>query len=122
MYVRTPPGKVNREISFYNHLDTRTTSHPGSQYIRHATNMFSLESTRGDVQEGLVHQPLQTTLFAFQRPGAKPRPFPENIVKPVMKNLLEALDFLHTEANVTHCGMGPGRLCEKSPLTCIAQI
>jgi hypothetical protein len=96
---------VNREIAFYNYVKTITTSHPGSQHIRHAIDMFSLESTNGDIHECLVHLPLQTTLFAFQRPGGKPRPFPEELVKPVTKNLLEALDFLHTEANVTHCDM-----------------
>ncbi|KAM0701787.1 hypothetical protein Q7P35_010696 [Cladosporium inversicolor] len=105
MCVRTPPGKVNREISFYNHLDTLTTSHPGSQHIRRVIDMFSLQCTNGDVHECLVHQPLQTTLFAFQRPGGTPRPFPEGLVKMIMKNLLEALDFLHTEANVTHCDL-----------------
>ena len=47
--------------------------------------MFKLERTSGDLHECLVHLPLQTTLFAFQRPGGKPCPFPEELVKPVMK-------------------------------------
>lgn len=84
--------------------------------------MFSFEGTNGDLHECLVHLPLQTTLFAFQRPDGKPRPFPEELAKPLMKNLLEALDFLHTEADVTHCGIDPAIVCETNTLTCIAQI
>jgi hypothetical protein len=99
-----------------------STSHPGSQHIRHAIDMFSLERTSGDVHECSVHRPLQTTLFAFQRPGGKSRPLPEELVKPVMRNLLEALDFLHTEANVTHCGMDLTLMCETNKLTYVAQI
>jgi hypothetical protein len=99
-----------------------STSHPGSQHIRHAIDMFSLERTSGDVHECLVHRPLQTTLFAFQRPGGKSRPLPEELVKPVMRNLLEALDFLHTKANVTHCGMDLTLMCETNKLTYVAQI
>ena len=121
VYVRTPPGKVNRELSFYNHLNTISASHPGPRHIRHAIDTFSFESISGNIHECLVHLPLQTTLFAFQRPGGKPRPFPEELVKHVMKTLLEALDFLHTEANVTHCGMDRAMMREKNPLTCIAK-
>lgn len=46
---------------------------------------------------------------------------PKELVKPVMKNLLEALNFLHTEANVTHCGMDPAVMCEANTLTPVAQ-
>jgi len=119
VYVQTPAGMVNREQAFYNHLQTLSIAHPGSQHIRHAIDQFSLTHTSGAVHECMVHLPLQTTLFAFQRPGGRPRPLPEELVKPVMKYLLEALDFLHTDANVTHCGMEPARMCEMSPLTCI---
>jgi len=38
-----------------------------------------------------------------------------------MKYLLEALDFLHTEANVTHCGTDPDTMREMNTLTCIAK-
>ena len=70
--------------------------------------MFSLESPNGNIYECLVHVPLQTTLFAFQRSGGKPRPFPEELAQSIMEYLLEALGFLHTEASVTHCGMRLG--------------
>lgn len=117
VYVCTPPGQVNRERFFYDHLDTIQASHPGCWHIRHAIDAFSLVHTPGAVHECLVHRPLQTTLFAFQRPGGIRRPFPEELAKPFMKNLLEAFDFLHTDANVTHCGMDPTMTYERDTLT-----
>lgn len=120
--MRTPPGRVNRERSFYNHLDTLTTSHPGSGRIRHAVDVFTLVHRDGGIHECLVHQPLQNTIFAFQRPSGTPCPFPEGLVKLIMRALLEALDFLHTEADVTHCGMVTAITCEMSTLTYVTQI
>jgi serine/threonine-protein kinase SRPK3 len=122
LYVRTPPGRVNRETSFYNHVHTLYTAHPGSQRIRHVIDQFSLVRTSGDVHECLLHRPLQTTLFSFQRPGGIPRPFPEELAKSIMRDLLEALDFLHREANVTHCGTRPTTIRETKALTLLTQI
>jgi serine/threonine-protein kinase SRPK3 len=122
VYVRTQPGRVNRGKSFYSHVHTLCTAHPGSQYIRHVIDQFSLIHTSGDVHECLVHRPLQATLFAFQRPGGTSRPLPEELVKSIMKTLPGVLDFLHTEANVTHCGTSPAATHDTSALTCVTQV
>lgn len=67
--------------------------------------MFEIvQSPRGAAHVCLVHSPLQATLYAFQRLGGAPRALPEELAKMVMRSLLQALDFLHTEANLTHCG------------------
>ncbi|CAK1363102.1 unnamed protein product [Cercospora beticola] len=52
---------------------------------------------------GITVEPLHTTLFNLQRFGGSPRPFPEDLVKGAISSLLETLDFLHTEASLTHC-------------------
>ena len=85
-----------------------TTTHLEAAYIRQIIDMFDLVRKDGAVHECLVHHQLQTTLFALQRLGGPGsiRAFPEELAKPFMKAMLEALDFLHTEANVTHCGAG----------------
>ncbi len=44
-------------------------------------------------------------MFDLQRYGGQARPFPEHLVKDSLRSLLEALDFLHAEASITHCGM-----------------
>jgi serine/threonine-protein kinase SRPK3 len=78
--------------------------HLGSQCIRQALDVFELVRSDGSVHTCLVNQPLQTTLFEFQRLGGKSRALPEELAKIVMRSLLKALDFLHTEVDVTHCG------------------
>jgi serine/threonine-protein kinase SRPK3 len=95
---------MNREKVLYEHLAKATTTHPGSQIIRPALDVFDLVSSDGSNHVCLVHPLLQTTLFAFRRPRGSPQALPEELAKSVMKSLLLALDFLHTEANVTHCG------------------
>jgi serine/threonine-protein kinase SRPK3 len=104
IYIRTPDGKINREKVAYEHLAGMTTAHSGCLHIRPAIDMFDLTGKIGDSHVCLVHPPLQTTLFDFQKRAGRRRPFPEQIAKPVMEMLLNALDFLHTEANITHCG------------------
>jgi serine/threonine-protein kinase SRPK3 len=105
VYVRTPPGRVNREKAAYEHLANLSTTHPGRHNIRQALDIFDLSRPEGEVHVCIVHSPLQSTLYDFQRLDGAPQVLPEELVKMVMINLLEALDFLHTEANVTHCGM-----------------
>lgn len=47
------------------------------------------------------------TLWDIQRLGRKPTGLPEDMVKGALRHLLQALDFLHTEANMAHCGTVP---------------
>lgn len=90
--------------------------HPGFLFIRQIIDKFKLAANDGAVHECLVHPPLQTSVFALQCVGGKRRPFPEALAKAQMESLLMALDFLHTEANVTHCGTAideRSRECDK---------
>jgi hypothetical protein len=105
IYLRTPPGRVNREKAAYRHLANLRTTHPGNHNVRQALDIFDLVRPEGAVHVCIVHSPLQSTLYDFQRLNDAPQVLPEELAKMVMRNLLEALDFLHTEANVTHCGM-----------------
>ena len=101
VYLRTPPGRVNREKAAYEHLANLSTTHPGRQ----ALDIFDISRREGEVHVFIVHSPLQSTLYDFQRLDGAPRVLPEELAKMVMINVLEALDFLHTDANITHCGM-----------------
>ncbi|KAK4895839.1 hypothetical protein LTR49_028219, partial [Elasticomyces elasticus] len=101
--ARTPPGGTNREKLVYEQYDKTTTAHPGALCVRPDLDIFDLVRKNGDVHVCLIHPPLQTTLFAFQRLDGRPAPLPEEVVKVSMRSLLEALDFHHTEIGVTHC-------------------
>ncbi|KAF2774313.1 protein kinase [Teratosphaeria nubilosa] len=102
--TRTPPGGTNREDLLYKRLKDVHTQHQGVASIRPALDHFDLISRSGDAHVCLIHPLLQCTLFEFQRLGRRrPAPLPEGIADGTMKNLLEALDFLHTEVEVIHC-------------------
>lgn len=109
VYLRTPHGRVNREKAAYKHLANLSTTHPGHHNVRQALDIFDLARPEGAVHVCIVYSPLQSTLYDFQRLDGTPQVLPEGLAKMVMRNLLEALDFLHTEANVIHCGM-PGTI------------
>ncbi|KAK3073003.1 hypothetical protein LTR53_005776 [Teratosphaeriaceae sp. CCFEE 6253] len=79
------------------------TAHQGATSVRPTLDVFNLAHQNGAEHVCLVHPPLQCTLFAFQRLGGRAIPLPEALAKVFMRSLLEALDFLHTEAGATHC-------------------
>ncbi|KAF1842367.1 protein kinase [Cucurbitaria berberidis CBS 394.84] len=103
VHVRTPKQRANREISAYKHLSNITTDNIGCLRIRNVLDVFELVRSNGRRHVCLVHEPLQTTLHDFQRQSGRPVPLPSGLAKPITRCLLEALDFLHTVANITHC-------------------
>lgn len=111
VYLRAPPGRTNREKAVYEHLANLSTTHPGHHNVRQALDIFDLARSEGAVHVCIVHTPLQSTLYDFQRLDGAPQVLPEELAKMIMKNLLEALDFLHTEASVTHCGKAVAIYC-----------
>lgn len=107
VYVRTPTGHTNREQLFYTEFGPLETDHPGALNVRPALGIFELTRNNGAKHICLICPPLQTILYAFKRLGGRPVPLPEYLVKLIMRRLLEALDFLHTKMDVTHCGTLP---------------
>lgn len=105
VYVRTSPAIAHRERVAHEHLSTLKSSHPGRSHIREDIDCFSLQQCDGSQHLCFVYQPLQTTLLDLQRLGGKPQQLPEELVKEALRYLLEALDFLHTEASMIHCGI-----------------
>jgi hypothetical protein len=62
VYVRTPPGRVNREKAAYEHLANLSTTHPGRRNIRQALDIFDLSRPEGEVHVCIVHSPLQSMI------------------------------------------------------------
>lgn len=103
--TRMPPSGTNPEKVLYERLQRIPTIHPGIASIRPVLDTFDLVRKNGNVHVCLIYPPLQCTMFAFQRVGRRPVPLSEGLVKAAMRNMLEALDYLHPEADVIHCGM-----------------
>lgn len=54
------------------------------------------------------------TLRDLQRLGKKLTELSEDMVRGALRHLFQTLDFLHTEANITHCGTVPAS-CPMGP-------
>lgn len=106
VYIQSPTSqpRINREVEAYKHLAIVQSSHVGRRFIRNVVDSFELERPDGSHHHCLAYEPLQITLFDFQRLGGNTKGLPEQLVKGALRHLLQALDFLHTEANIAHCG------------------
>lgn len=96
----SPP--ICRELAAYRHLDKITTINVGALLVRELIDAFKIKGRVGEHQ-CLVHEPLGMSMETLRQlcPGRK---LPTNILKPFLIQLLHALDFIHTEANIVHAG------------------
>lgn len=94
---------VKREVEALNHINALPKSkHVGRTLIRPLLDHFEVRSEHATFQ-CLVHKPMAMTLAALRKKLSGDR-FPENLLKLVLKHVLLALDFLHSEAQVIHTG------------------
>lgn len=98
-------SRTNREIKVLEHLSNIKTDHPGRGSVRTMLDNFEVTGTKGTCQ-CVVHEPLLTSVLHFQA-GLDPPSLPEDLLKGLLQQVLLALDYLHTEANVTHTGLSP---------------
>lgn len=98
------PTATDREFRIYEHLAKVNSAHPGQSLLRELYDSFELRSNSGN-HRCLVLQPMHMTLLEMMR--LNPRPFDLPLLKMMLRRLLLALDYLHTEANVTHTGTVP---------------
>ncbi|KAG5302383.1 protein kinase [Histoplasma capsulatum G186AR] len=103
VYIKTPTQRMNREIVAYSYLRSSRSSHAGRAHVRELLDSFELVRPNGIRHHCLVHPPLQITLWGLQRLGGKPTALPQDMVRSASRYLLQALDYLHTEVNITHC-------------------
>ncbi|KAK5169575.1 uncharacterized protein LTR77_005552 [Saxophila tyrrhenica] len=104
IYDKMSSQHANREQEAYDLLTKVTRDGPLHHHVRQLLDSFRV--TRSDAADPhlcLVHQPLHTSLYSFQRFGGVARPLPESLAKSIIRYILEALDFLHTDAGITHC-------------------
>jgi serine/threonine-protein kinase SRPK3 len=94
--------QAENEEKVYKHLRSVKTSHLGAKGIRALRDQFQLPGKYGP-HECLVHEPLGLTLKDIREmsDGGKVH---GGLLKPIIKYLLMALDFLHHEARVVHTG------------------
>ncbi|KAI1132537.1 kinase-like domain-containing protein [Nemania abortiva] len=100
----------HRELPFYEHLHTILPSkHPGAGKVRKFLDSFEVIGPHGK-HIALVLQVSQMSLRDMDLVFSKGRGFDEEFVKCAIKELLLAVDFLHTEVQAVHTDIHPGNL------------
>jgi serine/threonine protein kinase len=105
--------QAQNEEKVYKHLRSIKTSHPGAKGIRFLHDQFQLPGKYGP-HECLVHEPLGLTLKDI-REMSEGEKVSGQLLKPIIKYLLMALDFLHAEARVVHTAKSTQLICYPVP-------
>ena len=95
-------ANIHRELQFYEHVSSLKSQHRGQAFIRGLLETFETNGPTGQ-HLCLVHPPMHMTIQDLQYMNQCHR-LNEQLVKWTMFNLLNALSFLHDEANVIHTG------------------
>jgi serine/threonine-protein kinase SRPK3 len=95
-------GGGHREAAIYEHIQALDSEHVGRGHIRKLHEAFELSGPDGQ-HYCLVHPPLGMSIDEFQQTFPDGQ-YPPVILKPLIRCLLQALDFLHSEAGVIHTG------------------
>ncbi|TQN64388.1 Serine/threonine-protein kinase SRPK, partial [Colletotrichum shisoi] len=100
----------HRELPFYQHLDKFLPSlHPGAKNVRKLLSSFEVSGPHGK-HVALALEVSQMSIRDMDTVFMDGAGFPEDFVKGAVKELLEALDFLHTVAQSVHTDVHPGNL------------
>ncbi|KAI2819744.1 hypothetical protein CBS147343_2995 [Aspergillus niger] len=90
----------DHELKVYTHIDSIDTDHPGKKYIRKLCDHFYIDNTKGR-HLCLVHQALGMNTSDLLQLKHGHRMTLEGM-KPAIRQLLGALDFLHSVAHLIH--------------------
>ncbi|BCS04295.1 uncharacterized protein AKAW2_80096S [Aspergillus luchuensis] len=101
---------VSQEIEIYNHLKTTQSDHAGQSCLRSLIETFQVRNPDGHRNHTcLVHPPLGISLDQLM-PLLPGKVMSSSMVRTTMRNILAALDFLHTEAHVIHTDIQPNNI------------
>lgn len=103
-------ARNHRELQFYKHASRLASQHKGQAFIRGLLDTFEVTGPIGQ-HLCLVHPPMHMTIRELQYMNPSHR-LNEQLLRWTLSNLLNALSFLHDEANVVHTGqIRPGIAC-----------
>lgn len=104
VYVTGENRDTERELDIYKHMGVETR-HPGRNFVRKLLDHFYIQGPHGP-HICLVHEPLgmSADFLVKMSPG---QTMTLDDMKPGIRQLLVALDFLHSECHIIHTGIIP---------------
>lgn len=98
----TKQASTDKEFHILQHISDPSSRHQGQNFVRKLTDSFNVQGASGS-HLCLVMEPLREPLSAYRNRytgGA----IPPNVLKFLVKMILEAMDYLHSECHVIHAG------------------
>ncbi|RAK85207.1 kinase-like protein [Aspergillus costaricaensis CBS 115574] len=115
VYVTGQNRDLERELDIYKHINSVEAQHPGRNFIRRLLDHFYLQGPHG-CHACLVHEPLGMTAdFLVTMAPRNERTL--DFMKPAIRQLLVALDFLHSECHIIHTDLQLKNLLLPGPET-----
>ena len=100
-FLKKAPEFRWRGLKIYDRLSKLETTHSGQRYIRELYEAFEISGPYGNHQ-CLVQAPMHLSVLDMLK--SRREPFGLLLLKLTLLRLLEALDFLHGEAEIVHTG------------------
>lgn len=97
-----------------------SSDHPGRENIRRFFDSFTATGPDGR-HIVLVQEPAYISVFDLRERMHENR-FPEEMVKSILTELIQALDFLHTECKTVHTGRLLSHVQVFSALICLLTL
>lgn len=95
-------SSTDSELAFYRRLGGMKTEHDGVQFLRILEDTFEMTSPVGIVHRCFIYQPAITALDEVLKKVKQGDHSTNELLKEVMKAVLMALDFMHTEVKAIH--------------------
>ncbi|KAJ5789229.1 uncharacterized protein N7518_006240 [Penicillium psychrosexuale] len=117
VYVTGQNRACERELHIYEHMNLVETNHPGRNFVRKLIDHFYIQGPHGP-HICFVHEPLGTStdILVKMFPGHK---MSLDEMKPGIRQLLVALDFLHSECHIIHTDIQLKNLLLPGPETSV---
>ncbi|KKK13213.1 hypothetical protein ARAM_000564 [Aspergillus rambellii] len=115
VYITGQNRDHERELRMYKHMNSVTKKHPGRNFIRKLLDHFYIQGPHGR-HICLVHEPLgiSADILVKMSPG---HVMSLDDMKPGIRQLLIALDFLHSECHIIHTDLQLKNLLLPGPET-----
>lgn len=99
IYVNS--ARTHHELPIYKHLDAIQSDHAGRRCLHLLHDSFKVDGPDGQ-HICLLHQPLGRSLHEMKR-RARGR-ISKDVLRPCMRQVFAAVDYLHKDARVIHTG------------------